>query len=413
MENYWRWKIQGGRKRMKTDAVPTLNKRTKLSTENEENFPDESLSQIRNPNRNVFIIPQKKYYSDMSISVKPATEHKAIQCRSVNSKNCGTSTPLREFCTRGCSPAFNEKVGGKITVRTFIKSDSEAMSVISTSLNSSTSDDYDLPSSVTPSDTDDNEVHDALVHQMQALALKVNTHLLSIKPVFYLGLGKDCYFVINTMQQLINCPVNHIYIVLKRIRTNRTFAELSDDFGMSESHLSRVFSRSLPLVYILMKTLINTHEREKVKLLLHIPFRARYSKVHFIIDCLEIEIQKPGNPVKQALTWSEYKKCNTIKYLIASTPNGVVNFISEGYGGRSTDAFIVEHSGFLEKLIPNTAVMADRGFKNIEYLLIQRRCVLVRPPSVATGVKSTKEEVTETRRIASLRIHVERVIRRL
>ena len=73
----------------------------------------------------------------------------------------------------------------------------------------------------------------------------------------------------------------------------------------------------------------------------------------------------------------------------------------------------MEHSGFLEKLIPNTAVMAHWGFTNIEYLLIQRRCVLVRPPSVATGAKSTKEEVTETKRIASLRIYVERVIRRL
>lgn len=40
-------------------------------------------------------------------------------------------------------------------------------------------------------------------------------------------------------------------------------------------------------------------------------------------------------------------------------------------------------------------------------------CFLVRPPSVSTGKASTKEEPMETKRIAALRIHVERAIGRI
>lgn len=99
--------------------------------------------------------------------------------------------------------------------------------------------------------------------------------------------------------------------------------------------------------------------------------------------------------------------------MISSTPDGYINFISEGYGGRCTDILLVEKSGYLDFLSENCTVMADRGFKNIDHMLAQKKCNLVRPPSVFTNKKSTKEEVLETKRIASLRIHIERVIVRL
>lgn len=95
------------------------------------------------------------------------------------------------------------------------------------------------------------------------------------------------------------------------------------------------------------------------------------------------------------------------------SPDGNVNFVLEGFCGRTSDATIVELSQYLNKLPENCAIMADRGFKNIEHLLQKKRCVLIRPPSVSSNSKPTKEEVIETRRIASLRIHVERIIRRI
>lgn len=115
----------------------------------------------------------------------------------------------------------------------------------------------------------------------------------------------------------------------------------------------------------------------------------------------------------QALTWSDYKKTNTIKYLISCTPDGLVNFVSAGYAGRISDVNLVEHSKFLDSLPSNTCILADRGFKHLEHFLSQKGFTLLRPPSVSDGSKLTKAEVRQTKQIASLRIHVERVIRRL
>lgn len=135
--------------------------------------------------------------------------------------------------------------------------------------------------------------------------------------------------------------------------------------------------------------------------------------VQSIIDCFEIQIEKPSHPVKQSLSWSEYKKCNTLKYLISCTPDGLINYISKGYSGRITDVNLVEECGYLNFLCAGMEIMADRGFKHVEQLLIRKKCKLVRPPSVFSSTKPTKKEVMESKRIASLRIHVESVIRRI
>lgn len=64
-------------------------------------------------------------------------------------------------------------------------------------------------------------------------------------------------------------------------------------------------------------------------------------------------------------------------------------------------------------LKPKIEVMVDRGFKKIESTVYAKKSKLVRPPSVVTGKKLSKSEVLEGRKIAGLRIHVERAIRRI
>ena len=57
-------------------------------------------------------------------------------------------------------------------------------------------------------------------------------------------------------------------------------------------------------------------------------------------------------------------------------------------------------------------VMADRGFK-IKTDLAAKQCTLAIPPSAAKGVQMRTKDVQTTSRIANVRIHVERVIKRL
>ena len=95
------------------------------------------------------------------------------------------------------------------------------------------------------------------------------------------------------------------------------------------------------------------------------------------------------------------------------TPNGLINFMSEGYGGRASDVLITKECGFIDAIPEGTEVMTDRGFKHIESLLLKKNCTLIRPASVSNTEKSTLQDVVQSRKIACLRIHVERAISRI
>ncbi|KAH1028293.1 hypothetical protein HUJ05_001663 [Dendroctonus ponderosae] len=200
-----------------------------------------------------------------------------------------------------------------------------------------------------------------------------------------MGLPEYAYYTFQLLEKY--CKLNFMYIILtlKKIRTELSFIVLANDFGTTESKALRIFSKSVPIISKYLRKCIIQPQVSSVNLNLTLALRARYSKVFCIIDCLEIEIERPTDAVKQSLTWSHYKKCNTLKYLISCTPDGIINYISTAFGGRTSDAVIVENSGFLDILAPNASA----------------------------GVKPAKDEVFETKRIASLIIHVKRVIRRL
>ncbi|KAH9627677.1 hypothetical protein HF086_016831 [Spodoptera exigua] len=235
--------------------------------------------------------------------------------------------------------------------------------------------------------------------------------LIRLRPRFYIGIPKDCYFLVEIIQNKTCIPLEHILLCLKKIRLDTKFTELGNQFGISVSYASKIFKKSVPLIAKALSCFIIKSNKSTIEQNLPIAFRHKYRHINCIIDCLEIEIQKPLKSVYQALTWSEYKKANTIKYLISSTPDGIINYISPGYGGRISDVSLVEDCNFLDQLEPGVFILADRGFKHIEPLLLQKGFNLVRPPSVSANLKLSKAEARKTKEIASLRIHIERVIR--
>ena len=73
-------------------------------------------------------------------------------------------------------------------------------------------------------------------------------------------------------------------------------------------------------------------------------------------------MQKQNNPFAQQATWSTYKNRNTLKVLVGANPGGVISYVSEAYGGSSTDRKIVERFCLPEMLTSGDQVMADKGF---------------------------------------------------
>ena len=51
-----------------------------------------------------------------------------------------------------------------------------------------------------------------------------------------------------------------------------------------------------------------------------------------------------------------------MKFLIATTPQGVVSYISKGCGGQVSDKYLTENCGILNHLQPGDRALADYGF---------------------------------------------------
>lgn len=268
-------------------------------------------------------------------------------------------------------------------------------------------------STATGSSTGSEELTDTISQQLKEERKRTSVLLCKLHSRFYLGVPKDSFNIIQLVCEQSSLQYNHVLITLRKIRLNEPYFQLALEFGTSITQIHNIFVHTVPKLADLLQNLVFWPDSKAIIKLLPIAFRARYAKVQSIIDCFEIEIEKPSAPVLQASTWSDYKQCNTIKFLISSTPNGFINFISEPYPGRISDKTIVEQSKYLEHLPDNCQVLADRGFKHINSLLQNKGCLLLRPPSVSATKKSSKMEVKQSKRIASLRIHIERVIKRL
>ena len=93
-----------------------------------------------------------------------------------------------------------------------------------------------------------------------------------------------------------------------------------------------------------------------------------------------------------------------MKFLIGIAVQGVITYISKAWGVRTSDKCITANSGILDNLKPGDVILDDRGFSIKESVAIYH--------SVFThGTKQlAAKDVESTRKIASVWIHVERVI---
>ena len=146
----------------------------------------------------------------------------------------------------------------------------------------------------------------------------------------------------------------------------------------------------------------------------HMPdaFKEQYPNTRLIIDATEFGIERPSSLVSQSCTFSSYKNKNTVKVLIGINPNGAIVFVSPTYEGSISDKKLVKVSGLLEKLEVGDEIMADKGF-DIQDMLTPHGVKLNIPPFLSSGTQFSCENVMKTKKIAKLRIHVERAIERV
>ena len=88
-------------------------------------------------------------------------------------------------------------------------------------------------------------------------------------------------------------------------------------------------------------------------------------------------------------------------------------FVSDAFPGATSDPEITRQSGLLDKLKPEDAIMADKGFTLAAADLQPRGLKLVLPPFREGDRQMAAEDVQRNRKVAAHRIVVENAIGRL
>lgn len=197
---------------------------------------------------------------------------------------------------------------------------------------------------------------------------------------------------------------------LRQASDNKMIAVL---FNISETTVSRVVRTWINFLYFQLKEL-NTWPSGKV-VSEHMPerFKNKFPSTRVILDATEIPIQQPSNVNFQSYSFSSYKNKNTIKTMIGITPNGLVSYVSPSFGGCVSDRQIIEHSEIYlnasDYFNSGDSIMADRGI--LVQDLYAAYDVFVNTPTMLRGKHQLdSKDAVKDRRIASERIHVERVI---
>ena len=199
-------------------------------------------------------------------------------------------------------------------------------------------------------------------------------------------------------------------LTMMRLRLDLPYFDLGYRFGVSDTTASRIFTKWIGVMTKRLSFLIVWPDRDSLRKTMPFCFQCHYGqKVISVIDCFEIFVEKPSNLLAKSVTWSQYKHYNTAKYLISITPQGVISYISNGWGGRASDKYIIESSGYLSNLLPGDVVLADRGFNVAESVALHGATLYI--PAFTRGVSQLDPlQVEATRKLANVRIHVERVI---
>ncbi|XP_062583089.1 uncharacterized protein LOC134244859 [Saccostrea cucullata] len=202
-------------------------------------------------------------------------------------------------------------------------------------------------------------------------------------------------------------------LTVMKLRLGLLNEDLATRFNISAPHISKIFTTWIKILSKFLGTLVFNPSKEVVRENLPPAFRSKkYSSVRHIIDCTEVFLEKPQNLEVQTKTWSDYKHHHTAKFLISINPSGMINFLSDCWGGRTSDKYITNRSGFYSLIEPYDVIMADRGFQIKEEVTLLHANLMV-PPGRRGACQMSADEVQQTKQIANRRIYVEQAIRRM
>jgi len=207
-------------------------------------------------------------------------------------------------------------------------------------------------------------------------------------------------------------PEDQFFLTVMKLRQAKDDFELSILFNIRPQTVSSIFTTWINFLYFQLGEINIWPSHEVVKRHMPSHFGQMFPGTRVILDATETPIQKPRASGPQRETFSSYKNKNTLKVMVGCTPRGTVSYISDAYGGSASDRQIIERSKLCaekSRFEKGDHIMADRGIMVQD--LFASKNVYVNTPTMLKGKSQLDpEEIHKDRKVASKRIHIERVI---
>ena len=199
------------------------------------------------------------------------------------------------------------------------------------------------------------------------------------------------------------------FITLMKLRHAEPNAKLARMVGISEATVSNIFITWINFMYCQWKELEIWPRKDLVHF--HAPedFRLKFPTTRVIVDGTECPVKRLKNPKAQQQSFSTYKNRHTAKILVGSTPGGLVSYVSDAYGGSTSDRQIVERSNLARMCEAGDSIMADKGF-NVQDIMAPYDVTVNIPAFFSRKNRLTSSTVLKDRKIANKRVHIERII---
>ena len=203
-------------------------------------------------------------------------------------------------------------------------------------------------------------------------------------------------------------PIDEFFLFMTYLSLGLMQKDLAQRFKIHQSTVSRIIKTWVNFLYTVLGAVGIWMSEEAVKA--HLPdVFDNYSDTQVVLDCTELRCQTPNSLLLQSEVFSNYKSHCTFKGLIGIAPHGAITFVSALFAGSISDKEILKQSGIVPLLKPTMAIMVDKGFLVEDCV----PCKVHIPAFLSKQAQLSALQVRQTQSIARLRIHVERLIRRV
>ncbi len=204
-------------------------------------------------------------------------------------------------------------------------------------------------------------------------------------------------------------PFQMLFLTLMRLRLDLPIQHVAHLFHVDSKTVPETFSDTINVLNARLRPLLRWPGRDALHGSMPPQFVEAFGKrVAIILDCFEINTQRPSNLETQTQSFIHGQNSTTIKYLLGVTPQGSVSFVSKGWGGHPSDEHVTENSGILDKLLPGDLVLAGHGFDVRDGGGLM--CAEVKTPEFTKErCQLEAKDAKETQKLSHLQIHVKRV----